>query len=70
MTPIGSLAQEGHLPECIAATLAQSYPDERKPEELSEAAWTEVYIAHCAPGCPILRRSLDRGVELAEEKGW
>jgi hypothetical protein len=59
-----------HLPECTALTLAEAYPGESKPEELSEAAWTEVAIARCAPDCPELARDIERGKRLAREHGW
>ena len=61
---------EGHLPGCTAPTLAEAFPDESKPDDMSDASWYEVRIARCERGCPILQRSLDRGRELAKEHGW
>jgi hypothetical protein len=59
-----------HLPGCTAKSLAELYPDEPQPPELSDVSWREIKIALCEPGCPVLQRSLDRGVELAREHGW
>jgi hypothetical protein len=75
VTEIGRPASgPGHLPGCrehtckdFAATLD---PPEDKPPDMSEGAWSEIYIADCVEGCPVRELSLRRGRELAKEHGW
>lgn len=64
------LGKSEHLPTCDARSLAELYPDESKPPELTDYAWNNVQIVLCAPGCPVLEASIQRGLELAKERGW
>lgn len=59
-----------HLPECKTHTLAEMYPDEPKPEHLSDYSWYELLFEECADDCPVMARTLERGRQLAEEHGW
>jgi hypothetical protein len=58
------------LPQCVGRTLAELYPDEPKPDSLSDESWYNVYFGKCADGCPVLERDIERGVELAKKFGW
>ncbi len=59
-----------HLDACEAKSLAELYPDEDKPEYLSDYSWNNVKIMTCASGCPIMWVSIKRGIELVEANGW
>jgi hypothetical protein len=59
-----------HLPECESKTLAEIYSDIDKPGFMSDVSWYEIQISDCALGCPIQKKAIERGRELAEKYGW
>ncbi len=52
-------SEPGHTPGCWSRVVVNTQTGEN-------AAW----IAQCAPGCPRLEASIERGRELVEEHGW
>jgi hypothetical protein len=59
-----------HLPGCSEPTLAELYPDEKKPDDMSDEAWYEIRVSLCVVGCPILERRRKRYVEIARKRGF
>lgn len=59
-----------HLPACTAESLAELYPDEEKPEGMTDWTWYELKFMNCAEGCPRAQAAIDHGRKLAKEHGW
>lgn len=59
-----------HTAECTTASLAEIWPNETKPDHLTDYQWNEIVFCRCAPDCPVMEAAKERGRELAKEHGW
>lgn len=58
---------KGCPPDCWALTLADLWPSDDKPEDMSDKVWNQVMMQQHADGCPTWRKVEARHEKLRKE---